>query len=566
MWKYLKASSKEAFVPALRLDVGFAVSPLEKAEALNGSFVKNFAGGPRVQTFNDPIDNVPRLTLVELEEVLRRTPARKATGEHPISSRSLHIAKDQLKIPLLHLFNQVLTTGKVPARWKTAHVVPVKKKGDASLVENYRPISLLCLESKIFERILYERLLIEVGSSIPKVQYGFRRNHSCVQALALATQGINDVICSHGTIDGIFLDASKAFDRVPHRKLVDKLTKLGVSEYMVRIIGDYLSDREQLTIVDGARSSSVPVTSGVPQGSILGPLLFVLYTSDVWESLSAGTSIYQFADDVFIFRRIEGGEDHDILQSDLDEISAKCEDLGLPFNDQKTVLMRFSHKRKPDTSGYKLNGNTLLPASRCKWLGFTMDPKLMFSDHTKCVVRKCVVRCILLNRRFKGALRSKVQRVFKSFVLSPMLYGLPVYFRETADQSKRLLKPFQLLQRLQKDDAPIEEYVEKLKLTLPLDMYKRDLLQLTFKFATDAISGGGDLFKVKSVGGTRTRSVAKLSNHPRVLETVVKFSATVIKALLRSFAHRASEQWNSLPSTTYNSISTQDLEEFKKSL
>ncbi len=217
------------------------------------------------------------LTLDHVAAVLRALDNDKALGPDGIPARLVTETSDQIAPSLCDLFNKSLRTGVVPRDWKLANVVPVFRKGEKEHVENYIPISLLSLISEVLERCLVDCIKDHVFSQINPCQHGFIQGRDCVTQLIEVFDKIGNLPDRGKQIDVIYLDMSKAFDKVSHKRLLLRLRDFGFTGNILSWFGSYLQDRRQQTKILGATSSPSPVTSGVPQGSIRGQLLFLLY-------------------------------------------------------------------------------------------------------------------------------------------------------------------------------------------------------------------------------------------------------------------------------------------------
>ena len=236
-------------------------------------------------------------TKDEVLEVLYSIDPDKSCGPDNVPGRLLNEAAPWITEPLAHLFNLSMSTGSLPQDWTRANITPICKKGDKHSPCNYRPVSLTSLISKVMERLIHAKLkdfLIEHKKLNP-LQHGFRSWYSCQTQLLETIHhwalSLNDQTTTHA----VFLDFSKAFDTVPHKRLLLKLDHIGIRGKVLKWIQAFLCHRHQRVVINGVSSTWLPVTSGVPQGSVLGPLLFLLYINDLADNLNSDCRL--FADD-----------------------------------------------------------------------------------------------------------------------------------------------------------------------------------------------------------------------------------------------------------------------------
>ena len=234
------------------------------------------------------------------------------------------------------LYNLRLSTGLFPSEWKHAHITPNLKNGSKNLVNNYRPISLLNSVSKILEQLVFDKVYPIVNPLISPNQHGFMRKRSVQSQLISNYDIIGNDLDNGVQNDIIFLDFSKAFHKVLHNLLLHKLKTFGFNNKLLNWFTDYLSERSQTVIVEGKQSENLPVTSGVPQGSILGALIFILYVNDISDGCSSTVS--SFEDDVKIFRKIKSTSDSDVLQNDLNFLKIWAKRWKMYFNVKKSYV------------------------------------------------------------------------------------------------------------------------------------------------------------------------------------------------------------------------------------
>ena len=274
--------------------------------------------------------------------------------------------------------------GIFPNKWKKANVTPIFKKKDKNLVTNYRPISLLPLCGKIFEKIIYDNLYsyIYKNNFITDKQSGYKRGDSTVKQLLSITNEIHKTFDEGKELRAVFLDISRAFDRVWHDGLLFKLSQIGIEGQALNIVKDFLKNREQRVVIDGQSSDWAPITAGVPQGSILGPLLFLIYINDITEVITSDIRI--FADDTFIFRTANSDSTR-LLNDDLAKITDWAWRWKMLFNpdiSKQAVEVIFSNKgQKTNYPPLVFNGIPVKLVEETKHLGMILDSKLNFQSH-----------------------------------------------------------------------------------------------------------------------------------------------------------------------------------------
>ena len=331
-WKVYKIISKqETNIPCLESPTtGSVTDSHQKANLLNSQFFKNFNHNniPPYESTLFPIDssNFPDELLCSEEEIelhLRVLDVKKSSGADGISAVMLKRTAHAIAPSLTTLFNLSLKTGVFPRDWKLARVVPIPKIGAKSNPANYRPISLLPIVSKVLERHVSNIMKNHLTDHSPlsAQQWGFTAKKSTTSALLSFTHNCLESLDNGNEVGAVFFDLSKAFDSVPHGPLLAKIEEIGVSPFLIRWIQSYLSSRSQSVVLDGAESDPLPVISGVPQGSILGPLLFLTYIDKV-TNLIRSSNIILYADDIALYLPIKEQSDYSQLQEDVTSLSS----------------------------------------------------------------------------------------------------------------------------------------------------------------------------------------------------------------------------------------------------
>lgn len=367
---------------------------------------------------------------MDVFRILSRLQVRKATGPDGISAVMLRRCAVSISGHLTALFNHSFSSGAVPSSWKVSRVTPIPKSDDSSLVSNYRPISLLSMVGKVQERLVHEVLmehLLERGVLSDR-QFGFRPSSSTQEALLSLTRGWHQVLDAGGSVLCVFLDLAKAFDSVPHQRIVECLHQAGVRAPLLAWFEDYLTGRRQFVAVEGVSSSEIAVTSGVPQGSILGPLLFLVAFNDIFEvPLSCGSSLEGYADDITFWKPIYCDGDISAANEDLGVLHSWIEDAGFRLQLKKTRCMLISRKRNPPTPRMFMGGKEIERVTSFKLLGVIVTDDLNWSSHISqvCVRSKRLLGC--LYRTFNLASTSCLGFIYKAVVRPVLEYASCVW-------------------------------------------------------------------------------------------------------------------------------------------
>ena len=343
-------------------------------------------------SFCDPITDI-HVSSDDVRRILLSLDVNKATGPDRIPARLLKHYAPYISSLLSDLFNKSLNTGKVPSEWKISNITPIPKGGLKNEASNYRPISLLSIVSKVLERCIYNQLINHLSNQMHNLQFGFLKGKSTTSQLLQVLHEIGEKLDKRVQTDILYLDFTKAFDRVDHQLLIKKLRRVGIGGNLLIWFENYLPDRHQQVTIQGRISQPMPVLSGVPQGSILGPLLFLVHVNDLPEN-TISSSVALFADDTKCYRAIRTTEDVKHLQCDLERINEWCWTWRMNLNQSKSGLLTVTRNRNQVLSSYQLTNdnstNTSIINKRTvqKNLGVLITPDLNWNHQVSAVCAK----------------------------------------------------------------------------------------------------------------------------------------------------------------------------------
>jgi len=562
-WSFIrsKTSTRELIGKLTKDDGTTAENDLDKAETLNNFFARVFTvednNNPKPSTrTNASVDTV----IFDEETIikhLKKLKTDKSAGPDNISPRLLKECATEISRGLHLLFSRSLEEGKLPMEWKQATVTPLFKKGSKSDPGNYRPISLTSVVGKVMERIIRDSIMthLDTHDLIADQQYGFRSGRSCQLQLLEALDKWSDHLDNGRHVDIIFLDFSKAFDTVPHRRLLSKLNAHGITGQLHKWIQDFLTARTQRVHGNGATSSWKDVTSGVPQGSVLGPILFIVYVNDL--PCEVINEARLFADDTKASIGFTYEVECESLQDDINRLVNWSERWQLSFNAKKCKSMHLGTKNPRHTYSMKdIEGNETMIAATDeeKDLGVYLDPKLSFKTHIAKVISKANSIAGLVIRNFKHLDTTTFSTLYKALIRPVLEYASPVWSPQTSSDSDRLegvqrratravkaLKKTSYSERLKRLGLPTLAYrrkradmVQVYKITHQLDRLDPDTL---FTRETDTRTRGHSLKLKKERCNSRKRA--------------------------STFRHRVTDTWNSLPEEV---VQAENINSFKSNL
>ena len=458
----------------------------------------------------------------------------------------------------VHLINLSVSSGICPDMSKLAKVIPVyKNKGENYIFSNYRPISMLPVFSKIVEKLIYNKIFsfLVRYEILFKSQYGFRKGHNTTQATLDFLQTVESALKSNEFAIGVFCDLSKAFDTLDHEVLLSKLDHYGIRGCWLAWLRSYLTNRKQYVDMNGVRSSTAPITVGVPQGSILGPLLFLIYINDLPASVSKLTPI-MFADDTNLVKK---GKSLPALIKTINEELVNLNDYfkanKLKLNAEKTKVVCFrkkGHKIEHENLNIKLDGTTLKVEKNATFLGITLDEHLTWENHCNIVANKMSRNMGVLNRVKKTLPTASLLTIYNSLIASHMFYGLEVWGSAAAKNLKRISSiQKKAIRVITKSHwlAHTEPRVKKLKILNIADQQKLQSLSLTF----DMLKGiSPDIFNFQ-------QNLQSNSSHHELRSTTTQPNNLREQVLSyqnkRCFSSLAPTYWNSIPDSVKQSCS-----------
>ena len=555
-WKYVQEQTKSRVgINALNKgDGSLAASDLDKAETLNNFFASVYV--------DEDMTNIPNLdkgcksngiSLVDIlftpgavKTKLSNLDPSKAQGPDQIPSRVLKELCCELAVPLCNLFNLSIKTGQLPKDWKTAEVTAIFKKGTRSDPGNYRPVSLTCISCKVLESLIRDELVkfFTDNNLYAKCQHGFRKKRSCVTQLLQVMEDITMYMDNRNPVDIIYLDFRKAFDTVPHERLLRKLEAYGINGYVISWIREFLSDRIQAVKVGDTLSDKLEVVSGIPQGSVLGPVLFTIFINDLPDSIASPCKI--FADDTKIYNTVNNSK---LLQQDLEKLQKWSEMWNLYFNVDKCKVLHVG-RRNPKLEYKMVVGGLYKLLQSCeeeKDLGVIFNMSLNFDTHIQNSINKANKMIGLIKRTFKFINKESFCMLYKALVRPHLEYANSVWYPKLKRQSVAIEK--------------VQRRATKLLMECKSMSYKERLIFL----GLHSLSGRrirGDLIQVFKI----YNNIDDLewnyfftnphSNKTRFSEgkIFVEHCNTNIRKF--SFSHRVVRYWNDLPMSLKNALST----------
>ena len=486
---------------------------------------------------------------IEVHRVVNNINISKSSGLQNISSFVIKEAFKILNPEVTKMFNMSIKTSKFPTPWKEALVIPIPKSGSLSKVQNYRPISLLPLPGKILEKLVHSQIsdYLESALLLNAEQHGFRKDHSTIHSIAQFTAYVNSNLDDRTPTYATFVNFRKAFDCVQHDTLLDKLKNLDLSDQVISWIQSYLSSRKQRVLANGIHSTFLTIKQGVPQGSVLGPLFYIIYANDLTKYVRK-CKIALYADDTVIYiADSDSRKAVSKLQSDIDALSSWCQANDIKANTDKTKVMVFgSHKSLETLPPFevKIDSTPLQVVTSYKYLGITLDSQLNYNSHVNKIISS-VASKLKQFQRMRSFLSIKAATlVYKSMLLPILEYG-DVFLSAASKANRKKLHTLQnkglrcaLNKGLDTSSALLHTEAGLMKLARRREQH---LINFMYDWSRNP-----DNLKKKSKKLMATRSGAKKT---------MKIKKPNTEKFKHSLAYRGPKKWNSLSADMHQLVS-----------
>ena len=434
-WSYKKSQRRDNIgIPPLLNEKGELCEDAEdKAEILSRQYTSVFTQDNPLEPVPDVPYSLPSMPDINIEEngilkLLKEVNVYKAIGPDLIPNRILKDCCVELAPILTQIYKKSLREGRLPQEWLSANVTAIFKKGARHEASNNRPVSLTSVTCKIFEHVLFSQIMRHYTRHkfINPLQHGFQKGLSCKTQLATTVDQLQKRLDDKQQVDLIILDFQKAFDKVPHRHLLHKLHESGIHGQLHEWLTCYLTERTQRVIVDGCESTEDRVMSGVPQGTVLGPLMFLTYINDITCGINGQMRL--FADYALLYYPVRTIADGASLQHDLHTLHRWSKSWKMAFNGKKCHVMHVTRNRNITNCSYTLGQDKLTPVSHHPYLGVELDDHLNWKEQTARVRSKGVRMLNMVRRNFTRGTTPTIRcEIYKSLVRPSMEYGSIVW-------------------------------------------------------------------------------------------------------------------------------------------
>lgn len=493
-----------------------------------------------VKNFNSTLE-MDKLNHIEIYEQdvrnkLESLKINKSPGPDGIHAKLLYELRDELVILLTKFFNLSIKTGIVPQDWKDANVSPLFKKGSKAKPENYRPVSLTSIVGKMLESIIKDHITEHLNrfKLIKSSQHGFSKGRSCLTNLLEFFEEVTKELDMGNPVDIVYLDFAKAFDKVPYMRLFKKLEAHGIEGVVLNWVKNWLGGRRQQVCINKECSNWRDVTSGVPQGSVLGPVLFIIYINDLENDLVS--RVGKFADDTKMSKSVRCVQDAEILRDDLKKLDEWAQNWQMQFNKDKCVVMHVG--RSNSKFDYELGGKLLNASAKEKDLGIIVDNSMKFSEQCNAAIKNANSMLGLIRRNIKNKSKNIMVRLYKGLVRPKLEYCVQAW-------RPFLKKDIKNLEKIQRRATRMIEGCRGLKYV--------DRLEAAGLISLEDRRTRGDLIEVfkmvKGLSKIDYKSFFKLDDTSRTRGHMYKLVKVRSRLDIRKncFSQRVVSEWNKLP-------------------
>lgn len=376
----------------------------------------------------------------DVSKLLQKINPRKAPGPDFLSGKILKVCYSELSLVFTPIFQLAMDTHKLPSIWKTSTIIPVPKKTKPVCENDYRPVALTPVIMKCYEKLVLKYLLKYVENQLDPFQFAYRKSRGTDDAIITLLHKLYEHLDKPtGYVRATFIDFSSAFNTIQPHLMIQKLKLLGVNSNIILWVYDFLTNRSQHVKVNEALSSSMAINTGAPQGCVISPVLFILYTNDCVTS-TPGCSIFKYADDTVILGEITDNEVN--YRNCISDVSGWCEDNFLHLNVGKTKEIVFDFRQNSSiTASVAINGDPVDIVEEYKYLGLIIDQKLNWCSNTKMLHAKGKQRLYFLQKLRLFKVNSEILKLFyNTFVQSVILYGFLAWYSVCAKQNQNSLE------------------------------------------------------------------------------------------------------------------------------
>ena len=474
------------------------------------------------------------ITDNDTQRAIDKLENKSSSGHDGISNKLLKLLKIELSKSLTLIINQMITTGIFPDSFKISKITPLFKKGDVSMLSNYRPISLLPTISKIFERILYNQLYDYFNSNnlLAEEQYGFRTNHSTEYAAVKLVDNVSKEMELGNTPTALYIDLSKAFDTLSFDILLYKLNYYGIKDNAFKLLKNYLTNRRQYEVYNSQNSETLDISTGVPQGSILGPLFFSMCINDLI-TVSNKLKFIMYADDTTIYFNLEDFDPYNLerdLNNELEKITLWLKMNKLSLNVQKTKLVIFHRRQKQiNELNISINGTDIERIESFNFLGLHIHESLSWRTHTD-VVRNKISKVVGILYRLNNIFPKYIlQTLYNSLIMSYINYGLLLWGVESHRIEPLQKKAIRLITNSNYSAHTTPLFIE-LGLLKVQDMFKLKLLKFYYKLSYDLLPSYFQTYR-HAIEREPTRDLRQHYIHPPLIRRVYAECSPLIQLI-----------------------------------